>query len=246
MKTTHITKLLQLIFIIALITSLPSTTCADAEDDKDDDHLEYSYSDTLPIGIGTLCVILAGVLGLIVCIFGLATAIPEVFVIIGIIIPLFVLLICCVIPYDDGDDAMGTENKTTNKYIIARWVYFTVMLLCTLALFAPMCILWNVMVVPQRVDSRAQKEYDEKYKLLLEEEMRKKELEKKQAENNVDVANDERNGGVKTYQNPALNIPGNKHEEQKKKLVRSKLPPIQRQEQQQQQQQPQENNVLVE
>jgi hypothetical protein len=244
MKTTHFIKLLQLIFIIALITSLPYATCAN----EDAEHLDYTYSDTLSIGVGTLCVILAGVLGLIVCIFGLATAIPEVFVIIGIIIPCFVLLICCVIPYDDGDDAMGTENKTTNTNIVARWVYFTVMLLCTLALFAPMCILWNVMVVPQRVDSRAQKEYDEKYKLLLEEEMRKKELEKKQAENNVDVANDERNGGVKTYQNPALNIPGNKHEEQKKKLVRRKLPPIQRQEQQQPQQpqQPQENNVLVE
>ena len=214
---TKLTKLLQLLFIIAIITSLPYATCQ-----SETEHLDYSNS-KLGIGIGVLIVIIMAVVGLIICIFGLATSVPEVFVIIGFVIPVITFFICAYFPAEDAEDALGTENKDTNTYIVWRWLYFTIMLVCTLALFAPLCILWNVMVVPQRVDSRAQKEYDEKYKLLLEEEMRKKELEKKQMENGVDVvANDERNGGVKTYQNPALNIPGNKHEEQKKKLVRRK------------------------
>ena len=163
---------------------------------------------------------------------------PGVFIAIGVCLPTCIFLFFAFCPLKDdtiGDTQSEYNYKNThkNRYIVWRWLYFSVMLACVLALLAPLCILWNVMVIPQRVDSRAQKAYDERYKELLLKEMEKKEMEEKMkkeqensavhaANNNVNNENNEMGlNNFNTYQNPALNVPG-KNEMTKKKLLRRK------------------------
>ena len=195
------------------------------------------HTDVAGVGAGVFAVIFALVVGVIVCIFGLSTVMPGVFIAIGVCLPtcIFLFFAFCPLKDDLGDtQSEYYENNThKNKYIVWRWLYFSVMLACVLALLVPLCILWNVMVIPQRVDSRAQKAYDERYKELLLKEMEKKEMEEKMkkeqensavnaANNNVNNENNEMGlNNFNTYQNPALNVPG-KNETTKKKLLRRK------------------------
>ena len=204
------------------------------------DYTEESmkHTDVGSVGAGVFAVIFALVVGVIVCIFGLSTVMPGVFIAIGVCLPTCIFLFFAFCPLKDdtmGDTQSEYYDKNThkNRYIVWRWLYFSVMLACVLALLAPLCILWNVMVIPQRVDSRAQKAYDERYKELLLKEMEKKEMEEKMkkeqensavhaANNNVNNENNEMGlNNFNTYQNPALNVPG-KNEMTKKKLLRRK------------------------
>lgn len=193
------------------------------------------HTDVAGVGAGVFAIIFALVVGVIVCIFGLSTVMPGVFIAIGVCLPTCIFLFFAFCPLKDdsesSDSLYSDTNYHKNRYIVWRWLYFSVMLACVLALLAPLCILWNVMVIPQRVDSRAQKEYDERYKELLEKEMKKKEMEekmKKEQENsainaaNVNNENNEQGlNNFNTYQNPALNVPS-KNETTKKKLLRRK------------------------
>jgi hypothetical protein len=79
------------------------------------------------------------------------------------------------------------DNTATNSYIIVRWIFFTIMLLSIIAILIPFLSLWKVMLIPQRVDSRAQRDYYEKYEKLLAEEKEKLQREKEFKERNQKI-----------------------------------------------------------
>lgn len=117
------------------------------------------------VGLGTLFVLLFAAIGIALCIFGQATAMPGIFILIGILLPLIVFIICAFWP---TEPVTGNKFKVdSNPYIVARWFYFSFMLVCFLGLAGPLICLFTITLIPQRVDSRAQHEADEKYKKFL-------------------------------------------------------------------------------
>lgn len=47
------------------------------------------------------------------------------------------------------------DNPAKNEYVIAMWFFFTLMLVGLVLICLPFCGLWSIMLIPQRVDSRA-------------------------------------------------------------------------------------------
>lgn len=129
----------------------------------------------LGLGAGTLAVIIAIVLGVIVMIFGLAFPSPGLFVFIGILIPLVVFIFVIVCPRQTEKQVESWENDHKNYYIIARWLYFLLMIILFFGLLAPAFAKWNITIIPQRVDSSSQKDfYDEKYMEAIEKQKKRK------------------------------------------------------------------------
>lgn len=136
------------------------------------------YDGVLGIGWGVFAIIVAIIVGIICCIFGIATIYPATFVIVGFAIPLIVFLIMAFSPLEQPASLNSKDNTATNNYVVVRWLFFTIMLLAFLGMFIPLFILWSNMLIPQRVDSRAQREYYEKYEKLLVEEKQRIEKER--------------------------------------------------------------------
>lgn len=159
-KKKLIENILQISFLVLILINL--IQCEEhytEESMKIEDH-------GVAVGLGTLFVLLFSAIGIAICILGQATAMPGVFILIGILLPLLVFIICAFWPVE----SLG-ENKyklPENNFIVARWFYFSVMLAFFLGLIGPLFCLFTVTLIPQRVDSRAQKESEEKYKKMLE------------------------------------------------------------------------------
>ncbi len=128
----------------------------------------------LGVGSGTLAVIIAIALGVVVCVFGLAFPFPGLFVFIGILIPALVLLFVALCPRIEEKKILDWQNSKRNNYVVARWFHFLIMLLLFLGLAAPTMMYLSTTVIPQKVDSRAQLEYDEKYLKFMEEQRKRK------------------------------------------------------------------------
>jgi len=159
---TH-SKFIQFLFIISCLLCL--INCQ--ENDSEKKGLIFD------IGKGTFAIIIFIALGVLICIFGLAFSSPGIFVFIGILLPLIAFIFCIALPREDKNKQK--ENEIRNNYIIARWVYFTFMLLFFLGLFVPAFFKWNITVIPQRVNSNAMKDtYDEKYLEDLEKQKKRK------------------------------------------------------------------------
>lgn len=162
-------KTIQIIFIFSCIINLVKSAT----------YTEESMKATTPfgLGIGTLAVIIAIVVGMIIMIIGLAFTSPGIFVFIGIAIPLIILLFFALCPnYDSTKTQVNYwENQKKNNYVIARFVHFLVMIIIFFGLLAPAFIKWNINIVPQRVDSSSQKDfYDEKYMEAIEKQKKRK------------------------------------------------------------------------
>lgn len=143
-------------------------------------YTQTSESSKSEIGSGVIVCIIAFVVGVLICIIGTSSVYPGVFIAIGFCIPIFFFIFFSFCPLQDLESDNLENNKHWNVFIIWRWLYFSVMLAMLLALFAPLWILWNVTIMPQRVDSRAQKKHDEEYQSFLKEEKRKEELKELQ------------------------------------------------------------------
>ena len=130
----------------------------------------------LGLGAGTLAVIVGIVIGVIVCILGLAFPNPGLFVFIGIVIPLVILAFVSLCPREgDKKEVQKWENTKKNYYIIARWVHFLLMLLLFLGLLGPFFMKWSITIIPQRVDSSSEKDfYDDKYLEAIEKQKKRK------------------------------------------------------------------------
>lgn len=145
------------------------------------------------VGTGVMALIIIMCISVLICIFGQSTASPMLFILVGFMISLltFIFLISIPIKANDGDDK--SKNRKKNYYIIARYFYFIVMLLLFLGIVGPFIILWTKIIIPERVDSRAQKVYeeklDEKYLSSLKEERKLLEENNNEGnENNQDLS----------------------------------------------------------
>lgn len=198
-------KTTQLLFIFSFLISL--TKCAE--------YTEKSMRASLVfgIGVGTFVLIIFLILGGLICIFGLSTTNPGLFLFIGILLPCLILLILTVIPTKKEKTSAGYD-KTRSPFRIVRWVALVLFIVFLLIPIFPLLSIWMTQVIPQRVDSRAQKEYDMKYLRDIEEE-RKKEEEREEEEIPQSLnLNDNRTG--LQFDLPAANVRNN---ENKKKYA---------------------------
>lgn len=161
-------KFIQSLFILSSLVSLINAATKDFTENS------MKVTPVLGIGSGTLAVIIAIGIGVLVCVFGLAFPIPGLFLFIGIIIPIIVFIFVIFCPRIEEKKIMDYQNTKTNSYVVARWFYFLIMLLLFLGLVAPLFIYSTTIVIPQRVDSRAQVEYDEQYLSLMEKQRNRK------------------------------------------------------------------------
>ena len=176
----NIFNFFQLIFILSFLFSL-----INCEEDKyTKESMESKLTGT--IGIGVLFLILFLCISVLICIFGQSTSSPMLFILIGSLLSLVVFLILIGVPVETDKEKDDTKNNKKNYYIIARYIYFIIMLLLFLGIVGPFIILWTTIIIPERVDSRAQKVYeeklDEKYLSNLKEE--RKLMEENNEENN--------------------------------------------------------------
>ncbi len=175
----NIFNFFQLIFILSFLFSI--INC-------DDTYTKESMDSQLTgtIGIGVFFLILFLCISVLICIFGQSTSSPMLFILIGSLLSLLVFLILIGVPVETDKEKDDTKNNKKNYYIIARYIYFIIMLLLFLGIVGPFIILWTTIIIPERVDSRAQKVYeeklDEKYLSNLKEE--RKLMEENNEENN--------------------------------------------------------------
>ena len=193
-------KTIQLLFFFSLLKLIQSRGYTE----------ESMKADTsLGIGIGTLLLIIILIISGLLCIFGLSTTNPGLFLFLGIIIPAFFLFIFAIFPSKKTNDNSNSDEER-NAYIIIRWVWFILFLLVLFIPILPLFSIWTTQVIPQRVDSRAQKLYDEKYLRNIEEE-KKKEEEREEEEEDIQQLNlnDNRTGSM--FDLPAANVRNNEN-----------------------------------
>jgi hypothetical protein len=140
------------------------------------------YDGILGIGWGVFIIIIFLILAVFCCIFGLSTLYPGTFVIIGFCTPTVVFLFLAFTPNYQPGNLNLKDNDAKNYYVIARWFFFTIMLTGIIFLFIPLCCLWTNMLIPQRVDSRAQRDYYDKYEKVVEEDKLRQEKEMKKSQ----------------------------------------------------------------
>ena len=65
-------------------------------------------------------------------------------------------------PSEASDITKPEENAAKNTFIPLMWFFFTGVLICFILICIPLFNLWVLTLIPQRVDSRAQKEFYER------------------------------------------------------------------------------------
>jgi hypothetical protein len=210
-KIYSINKILPLlVLVIALCincanSQTTSTTTTSSATSITSASLEYEG--IFGIGWGVFAVILAIIVGLICCIFGISTVYPGVFIAIGICIPVVMFIFMAFTPLEQPGNLNLKDNPATNPYISVKWFFFAIMLVSLLLLFAAFLSVWSSMLIPQRVDSRAQREYFQKYEKLMEEESR---LKNEQARKNEGVPLQEINPNSDNVRESRLDINNNR------------------------------------
>jgi hypothetical protein len=146
------------------------------------------YSGILGLGWGVISIILTIIIGILCCVLGSGTVYPGLFVFLGFLLPLIMFIFMISVPLDQPGNINLKDNPAVNSFIIVKWFFLSFIILGLVILAIPFCNLWNNMLIPQRVDSRAQREYYEKYEKLLKQERlkidRENEIRKKAAESN--------------------------------------------------------------
>ena len=161
-------RITQFIFILSCLFNLSNS--------QEYTNESMAVTPVLGLGGGTLAVIVAIAIGVVVCIFGLAFPNPGLFVFIGIVIPVVVFIFVIACPrVSDKKEVEYWNNSRKNNYIVARWFHFLVMLILFLGLFVPFFLKWNITIIPQRVDSSSQKDfYDDNYLEQIEKQKKRK------------------------------------------------------------------------
>ena len=97
---------------------------------------------------------------------------------IGLAIPAVVFLFVILTPSESSELTKPEENPAKNTFIPLMWFFFTGVLICYILICIPLFNLWVLTLIPQRVDSRAQKEFYEKQEKLKDLENLGKEKQK--------------------------------------------------------------------
>jgi hypothetical protein len=183
MKTNSLLVLTFLIIFPMILTQTDLQTLNEAN---------LEYDGIFGIGWGIFAIIIAIIVGVLCCLFGLATINPLVFYIIGFVVPILTFIIMIIVPLTQPGNLDEKDSSITNTYIVVKWLFFAVMLVSLCLLCLPMCNLWTLALIPQRVDSRAQRDYHEKFeKMMAEEKQRlarlKEQSDKEQEELNKNL-----------------------------------------------------------
>jgi len=156
-KFRNISRLLIIIVLIDFIKTQNSTLTSISANKNN-----LVYDGILGIGWGVFAIICSMIIGVLICIYGFSTIYSLAFYFTGFAIPIITFLVMIFSPLEvDGEEDIS-ENQTKNNFIVARWFFFTLTSVGLITLLIPFLKLWTMVLVPQRVDSRTQKEYYEK------------------------------------------------------------------------------------
>jgi hypothetical protein len=139
------------------------------------------YDGILGIGWGIFAIIIAIIIGVFCCIFGLSTTSPGLFNILGFLLPIVTFVFMISVPVETPE-LNEKRNQPTNPYTVIRWLFFSLMIFALLIICIPMCSLWRTILIPQRVDSRAAREYHEKCEKFMNDERERVLKEKRDKE----------------------------------------------------------------
>jgi len=148
---------------INIIQTQNSTLITDPKSNQ----LNLDYDGILGVGWGVFAIICSILLGIIICICGFSTTSSLLMFTIGFSIPLIVFLMMVLSPLEVVGETEIYGNESKNNFIVVRWLIFTLVFIALLTTIIPFLKLWTVVLVPQRVDSRTQKEYLEKVERII-------------------------------------------------------------------------------
>ncbi len=78
------------------------------------------YDGIFGIGWGVFAIIIAIILGVICCIFGLSTVYPAIFITIGLCIPVIIFIIMAFSPLDQPGNLNLKDNTATNSFVVVK------------------------------------------------------------------------------------------------------------------------------
>jgi ABC-type multidrug transport system fused ATPase/permease subunit len=163
---------MKILYLLLLITILPFTIMQE-QDLTSLNAANQEYDGIFGVGWGIFAIVLAVIVGVLCCIFGLATVHPLVFYIIGFVVPILTFIFMIIVPLTQPGDQDLKDNTISNPFIVVKWLFFSVMLVALILVCIPICKIWTLMLIPQRVDSRAQRDYQDKYEKMINEEKEK-------------------------------------------------------------------------
>ena len=160
-KNPFLSKLLILIVIINVINNILSQNSTSITIVSN--VISLDYDGILGIGWGVFAIILSGIIGIVICILGFSTTYKAIFYTIGATIPILIFLIMVLTPVLINENIKISENQEKNPFVITRYLIMGLVAAALGTLIIPYMKIWSVVLVPQRVDSRSQREYLEKY-----------------------------------------------------------------------------------
>ena len=161
---------IRLILLIILTTAqfnIIQTQNSTSITNLNSNQISLDYDGILGIGWGVFAIICSTIVGIIICIYGISTTFSVLFYTIGISIPIIMFLIMTFTPLEVDGATDSSQNQTKNSLIIIRWIVFSFVSTGLITIIIPFLKLWTIVLVPQRVDSRTQKEYLEKVQRMI-------------------------------------------------------------------------------
>ena len=160
-KKNLIHNLLIIFLIIALIDNILTQKSNSVTTINNNVILEYDG--ILGIGWGVFIIICSIFLGIALCIFGFSTTYQITFYFIGFTVPIVIFLIMVLTPVEMSEKIDLSQNQQKNPFIIIRYLIMSLVATALLTLIIPYMKITTIVLVPQRVDSRSQREYLEKF-----------------------------------------------------------------------------------
>lgn len=161
--------------------------------------ITLEYDGILGIGWGVFIIICAIFLGIIICILGFSTTYQITFYIIGFAVPVLIFLIMVFTPVQMNEEIDLSENQEKNHFAIVRYLIMGLVALALITLMVPYMKINTIVLIPQRVDSRSQREYLEKFKDIFSDKIDSNTLNKQDG-------NDKNYGTVVSNQPQILSI----------------------------------------
>ena len=121
-----------------------------------DEYEEENYGKVAGVGLGVFLTIIAMIIGVILCVIGMATPIWLVFFFIGLLLPIIVFLICAFAPTHREVDEK--DDDRTDDYIVPRYLILSfIVIFATFALYKLIDFYLGLNVTSRKVDSRVTK-----------------------------------------------------------------------------------------
>ncbi len=164
----EINRFLSRFFILIIITFIHKILTKNSTSITNvSNNTSLDYDGILGIGWGVFAIICSGFLGIAICIFGFCTTYKVIFYFIGLTIPTLIFMIMVFTPLKVNENINATENQKTNPFVIISYLIMGLVTLALVSLLIPLIKFWTIVLVPQRVDSRSQREYEEKYGAVI-------------------------------------------------------------------------------